>query len=120
LRVGRTHTAQPEVNPQYPVILHAEPYPGRATLRPHDRRRDNKLASHIPSDASNTSRPVDRKDARCGIGRHVYPCLERAGRRRLGEDGESVLSRHAQLVCDRVEIFAPVVFERFRPQIEAR
>jgi hypothetical protein len=45
---------------------------------------------------------------------------ERAGRRRLGEDGGSVLSRHAQLVCDRVEIFAPVVFERFRPQIEAR
>jgi hypothetical protein len=37
-----------------------------------------------------------------------------------GEDGESVLSRHAQLVCDRVEIFVPVVFERFRPQIEAR
>lgn len=45
---------------------------------------------------------------------------ERAGRLEFGEDGEPILSRHAQLVCDWVEVFAPVVFERFRPQIEAR
>jgi hypothetical protein len=45
---------------------------------------------------------------------------ERAGRYELGEDGEPLLSRHAQLVCDWVEVFAPVVFERFRSDIEAR
>jgi len=45
---------------------------------------------------------------------------ERAGRYELDGDGEPLLSRHAQLVCDWVEVFAPVVFERFRPEIEAR
>jgi hypothetical protein len=45
---------------------------------------------------------------------------ERAGRFEVDEGGEPILSRHAQLVCDWVEVFAPVVFERFRPEIEAR
>jgi hypothetical protein len=71
-----------------------------------------------------STREVAAALARVGEGmsyrRAAKVVRERAGRPRLGEDGEPVLSRHAQLVCDWVEIFAPVVFERFRPQIEAR
>jgi hypothetical protein len=53
------------------------PRAGNAT--PDDRRRDNRPATDIPSDASKTSRPVERKDAKCGIGQHVHPCLKVEG-----------------------------------------
>ena len=40
---------------------------------------------------------------------------ERAKRLRAGPDGESRYSRHGSLVMDWVEVFAPVVFEPYRP-----
>jgi Transposase, Mutator family len=41
---------------------------------------------------------------------------ERAKRLRLRPDGEPRLSRHGSLVMDWVEVFAPVVFEPYRPR----
>jgi hypothetical protein len=40
---------------------------------------------------------------------------ERAKRLRSGPDGEPRFSRHGSLVMDWVEVFAPVVFEPYRP-----
>lgn len=40
---------------------------------------------------------------------------ERAKRVRAGPDGEPQFSRHGSLVMDWVEVFAPVVFEPYRP-----
>ena len=40
---------------------------------------------------------------------------ERAKRLRAGSDGEPRFSRHGSLVMDWVEVFAPVVFEPYRP-----
>jgi hypothetical protein len=40
---------------------------------------------------------------------------ERAKRLRAGPDGEPRCSRHGSLVMDWVEVFAPVVFEPYRP-----
>ena len=40
---------------------------------------------------------------------------ERAKRLRVGPGGEPRFSRHGSLVMDWVEVFAPVVFERYRP-----
>lgn len=40
---------------------------------------------------------------------------ERARRLRAGPDGEPRYSRHGSLVMDWVEVFAPVVFEPYRP-----
>jgi hypothetical protein len=41
---------------------------------------------------------------------------ERAKRLRVGPDGEPRLSRHGSLAMDWVEVFAPVVFEAYRPR----
>lgn len=41
---------------------------------------------------------------------------ERAKRLRVGPDGEPRFSRHGSLVMDWVEVFAPVVFELYRPR----
>jgi hypothetical protein len=41
---------------------------------------------------------------------------ERAKRLRAGPDGEPLFSRHGSLVMDWVEVFAPVVFEPYRPR----
>ena len=41
---------------------------------------------------------------------------ERAKRLRVGPGGEPRFSRHGSLVMDWVEVFAPVVFEPYRPQ----
>ncbi|MGH2743024.1 MAG: hypothetical protein ACRDSN_02285 [Pseudonocardiaceae bacterium] len=41
---------------------------------------------------------------------------ERAKRLRSGPDGEPRFSRHGSLVMDWVEVFAPVVFEPYRPR----
>lgn len=41
---------------------------------------------------------------------------ERAKRLRVGPDGEPRYSRHGSLVMDWVEVFAPVVFEPYRPR----
>lgn len=40
---------------------------------------------------------------------------ERAKRLRVGPDGEPRFSRHGSLVMDWIEVFAPVVFEPYRP-----
>jgi hypothetical protein len=42
---------------------------------------------------------------------------ERAKRLRTGPDGEPRFSRHGSLVMDWVEVFAPVVFEPYRPTV---
>jgi hypothetical protein len=41
---------------------------------------------------------------------------ERAKRVRIGPDGEPRFSRHGSLVMDWVEVFAPIVFEPYRPR----
>jgi hypothetical protein len=42
---------------------------------------------------------------------------ERAKRLRVGPGGEPRFSRHGSLVMDWVEVFAPVVFEPYRPRV---
>jgi hypothetical protein len=67
-----------------------------AALRP---ARDNTVATNAPSDASRTSRPVDRKDAKYGIGQHAHPCRKVEGLVLRKRGGSSSLPGRIEEPC---------------------
>ena len=72
----------PAVGPPGVGRRRARPLRSRERRFPADaaaHHRDNRLATDIPSDASRTSRAVDRKHTKCGIGHHAQPCIKVEG-----------------------------------------
>jgi hypothetical protein len=62
--------------------------------------RANKLATDIPSDASETSTPVDRKDGTCGTGHYAHPCLKVEGLVLRKRGGSSSLPGRIEEPCN--------------------